>query len=79
MKNWKQIREHGLDVITWWEIIVKPGLKRLALERSKELCKEQRGELNLLLIQQAYLVNKVKNCHSLDSFTSLLSVQRKIR
>ena len=49
------------------------------MERNKELVKEQRGELNLLLIQQAYLVKKQKNSLAdVSSLATLHSVQRKI-
>ena len=51
MIQWKQIRNNGLDVLTWWELIVKPGLRSLAIQRNKEMNKEERGKLNLFLIK----------------------------
>ena len=59
MTDWMEIRAAGLDVLTWWEIVVKPGVKKLAVQRSKELNCQSRGEINLLLIQQAYLARKM--------------------
>jgi hypothetical protein len=47
-------------VLRWWEIYVKPGLRRIALQRSKELYKQRRSQLNLLLLQQAYLTTKLQ-------------------
>ena len=40
---------------------MKPGLKKLLLERGKEITKAKRGELNLLLLQQSYLVRKIQS------------------
>ena len=53
-------KAYGLDVIPRWELIVKPGVKQLAIQRSKELNKDKRGELNLLFLRQAYLTRKIQ-------------------
>ena len=37
MVKWQEIKARGLHVLHWWEIIVKPGIKKLAVNRSKEL------------------------------------------
>ena len=60
MADWKEIKDLGLEVLQWWELVVKPGIKKLAIQRSKELNRESRGQLNLLLIQQAYLARKLQ-------------------
>ena len=60
MADWKEIKDLGLEVLQWWELVVKPGIKKLAIQRSKELNRDKRGQLNLLLIQQAYLANKLQ-------------------
>ena len=60
MALWNQVRHAGLDTLFWWERIVKPGIKKLLIERGKEITKENTGELNLLLIRQAYLVRKLQ-------------------
>ena len=31
MKEWKEVKELGMAVLRWWEIYVKPGLRRIAL------------------------------------------------
>ena len=59
--GWLRIKDAGLDLISWWEIIVKPGIKKLLIDRSHEINKEIKGYLNLLLIKQAYLVSKLKS------------------
>ena len=55
---WSEVK-HGMEFMVWWEVIVKPGIKRLLLQRSKEINREKRGSLNLLLIRQSYLVKKL--------------------
>ena len=45
MVEWQDVKDHGVDVLIWWEKLVKPGIRKLALERSKELKKERRGSV----------------------------------
>ena len=47
---WKQVKEDGADIITWWQYLVKGGVKHMG----KELKKKRMGHLNILNIQQAY-------------------------
>ena len=74
MADWQEVRELGLDVLLWWEVMVKPGIKKLALQRSKELNKDKKGVLNLLLIRQAYLGKKLMG-GDLSQFADLRAVQ----
>ena len=60
MADWKDVKDLGLDVLKWWEILVKPGVRKLAIQRSKELNREKRGQLNLMLLRQAYLARKLQ-------------------
>ena len=64
MEEWKGIREEGLPVLTWWEIVVKPGIRRIAISRSKEINQDRRSRLNFLLLRQAYLVKKIQINHA---------------
>ena len=59
MRGWKEIRSFGLDILTWWENLVKPGVKRLAQTRSRELNKSKHEYLNLLRLRQGYLNRKL--------------------
>ena len=52
--TWKLVRDRGLAIIPWWEIVVKPGVRRLAINRSKELNKQKRSVLNCLLMKQVF-------------------------
>ena len=53
MADWREVKDLGLDVLKWWELVVKPGIKKLAIQRSKQLNKEKKGELNMILLLQA--------------------------
>ena len=74
MADWKEVKELGLDILVWWELIVKPGIKKLAIHRSKELNREKHGQLNLLLLRQAYLANKLMQ-GDFSQYTELRCVQ----
>ena len=57
---WSEVRQAGPDILSWWEVIVKPGVKKLLIERGKELNRERSGQLNLLLLKQAYFVSRLQ-------------------
>ena len=80
MIEWKKILHEGLGILTWWELVVKPGLRKIGVSRGREIRKEQRGELNLLLIKQAYLVKKLNSNSGrlLQVYLDLKSVQLKV-
>ena len=40
MVEWHEVKQHGVDVLIWWEKLVKPGIKRLAKKRGNQLNKE---------------------------------------
>ena len=63
MEAWNRVKTFqgvDTDTILWWELLVKPGIKRLGIQRSKELNLERREELNLLLLRQVYMVRKMQ-------------------
>ena len=74
MVDWQEVKAIGLEVLEWWEWIVKPGIKKLALQRSKELNREKQGELSMLLIKQAYLGKKLL-LGEFEKYAELRSVQ----
>ena len=59
MVSWQSIRGFGLDTLVCWEKVVKPGIRKLGMKRSKELNQEKREYLNLLLLRQSYLSRQV--------------------
>ena len=60
MGEWREVKNQGVDILVWWEKLVKPGIRRLAMTRGKEMNKERRKYLNLLLVRQAYLTAKIQ-------------------
>ena len=64
MIGWQHIKSFGLDILVWWENIVKPGVKKLAQQRSREMTKQMRWELNLLRLRQTYLNRKLSLGHT---------------
>ena len=59
MAGWQEVRSFGLQVLTWWENLVKPGIRKLAQKRGRELSREKKEELNLLRLRQGYLNRKL--------------------
>ena len=59
MTKWTQVKDRGVSILRWWELIFKPCLKEMAICRSKELRRERRGVLNLLYLQQSHLARRV--------------------
>ena len=78
MKGWESIKSFGLDTMQWWDLIVKPGIRKLAMSRSKQLYKDKKAELNLLLVRQAYLNKKVK-LGNLQQLGELKTVHNQIQ
>ena len=61
MLGWQAVRSYGLDTLQWWEHLVKPGVKKLAQKRGREMSREKHEELNLLRLRQGYLNRKLMN------------------
>ena len=59
MDEWDEVRAFGIPILTWWEMLVKPGIKRLAIERTKVINKERKRRLNLLMLHQSFLTSRV--------------------
>ena len=59
MAGWLTIKSFGLNILIWWENIVKPGVAKLAQKRGREMTKTLMGELNLLRLRQTYLSRKL--------------------
>ena len=59
LETWNNVKSFGMEVLPWWELIVKPGIKKLALHRSREMNRRRKEELNLLRLRQNYLNRKL--------------------
>ena len=77
MVGWQEVLERGLAILPWWEIVVKPGIKRLAIARSKEMKKQKRSKLNCLMMKQCYFIKELQ-AGNRESFGQLKQVQADI-
>ena len=78
IKKWVEIKEKfNHNHMDWWEGIVKPGIRKMALTRSKEINKSRRGQLNLLLLQQTFFLSRFKKGNK-DALISLKETQNLI-
>ena len=77
MVGWQQVKERGLAVSPWWEMIVKPGIRRLAINRSREVNKLRRSKLNCLLLKQRYFTMELQSGVR-NSLGQLKGVHREI-
>ena len=59
MQGWLQVKARGVGVLKWLEILVKPGIKQLAIDRSKEIKKQNMGRLNILKLRQCNINNRI--------------------
>jgi hypothetical protein len=78
MSYWLLVKDMGVNVLVWWEELVKPGIRRLAKVRGREINKHRRGVLNLLVVRQAYLTKKVTE-GNLDKLTDLKEVHLRMQ
>ena len=77
LAEWEQVRVAGANIISWWELLVKPGIKQILIERGKEMTHLKNGRLNLLLLRQSYLSRKLQQ-GNLNYLAQLLLVQSEI-
>ena len=76
---WSEVQQKlDLDILTWWEEFVKPNIKKLLIQRRKEVAKDMRGLLNALLMRKAYLVRKIQNGY-VQKLAELKTVQLEIQ
>ena len=77
MAEWLQVKEAGADLMLWWDLMVKGGIKYLPIQRGKELEKQNIGILNMLKLKQAYFTSRVQN-NVQGSQTELATINAKI-
>ena len=44
IQSWERVRNFqgkNTDTLLWWEVLVKPGIKKIGIQRSKEMNKEK--------------------------------------
>ena len=77
MEDWKEAKE-SIPILTWWEHIVKPGIRSLAMARSRMINQERRRELNSLMIQQSFLTKEIQ-AGDQDLLGELWDLQRSLQ
>ena len=64
MISWQRVKEFQggsrLGILQWWDMLVKPGIKQLGIQRSKDIRREKNEELNLLLLRQRNVKIKIQ-------------------
>ena len=60
MQGWQQVRQNeNIDLLVWWQYLVKAGIKKLAIDRSKVLKRQRIGQLKMMQIKQGFLTRQV--------------------
>jgi exonuclease III len=75
--GWQRVLEAGADTATWWQHLVKGGIRHLATERGRELGKQRKGQLNVLYMRQAHLGSQV-GAGDLSRLTELTEINLRI-
>ena len=76
-EEWEEVRKFGVPVLTWWEALIKPGIRKLAIDRGKEINRERRSYLNLLMLRQTFLTKKIHS-GNLEILPALREAQGRI-
>lgn len=53
--------KYNYNLIKWWEAMIKPGIKKIAILKTKEHNISRYGKLNMLFMKQAYFNSLVHN------------------
>jgi exonuclease III len=77
MPGWHRVLEAGADTATWWQYLVKGGIRHLAMERGRELSRQRKGQLNVLYMRQAHLTTQV-GAGDLSRLTELTEINLRI-
>ena len=78
MADWQEVRDRGLNILPWCEVIIKPGIRRLAISRSKKINKRRRSRLNALLLQKNFLTTEIQG-GDVGLLAELKDVQTRIQ
>ena len=70
-ESWLELKEH-FSPIYFWEEVIKPGIKKLAIHREKEVNREKQQELQALQLKLDFHLCKLKESNS-KSFADQLA------
>ena len=61
MKEWTEIRErYNHEILDWWECHIKPSIKKIAIDFTRAMNKDNKEYLNYLYVKQAYFCRKMR-------------------
>ena len=61
LEKWRENKKKfNYDTINWWEVVIKPGIKNLAVIFTKKRNESKYGKLNMLYLKQKYFQNKIE-------------------
>ena len=65
----------NIDLMAWWQYLVKAGIKKLAQNRGKIMKKQRLGQLKILQVRQAFLAAKISLQHHLLTELTLFNMR----
>ena len=61
LKQWENLRsKYNHNILDWWEYLVKPKIRDIAIFHSREINKSKTGHLNLLILKQLHFSKMVR-------------------
>ena len=71
-------KKFNYNTVDWWESVVKPGIKNIAITYTRSHNKSKYGELNMLYLKQKYFLNKIDEDNN-EFHTSLNLINLEIK
>ena len=62
-EHWMEMKEH-FSAIYFWEEVVKPGIRKVAIQREREINQEKMQELQALQLKLDFYLSELKNSDS---------------
>ena len=76
---WKNLWElYKYDILDWWEFMIKPGIRRIAIKYSRIINKRKNGRLNLLLLKQIHFCKMLRSGKN-EFYVKLKSINLEIK
>ena len=78
MNTYNEILENGVNVLLWWESLVKPGIIEIAIQRKRKIKENSMQCINLLnMLQGQYTSNLLKGIEG--SYENLIKINQEIQ
>ena len=73
--NWLSLQE-GLCPIFWWEEVVKPGIRSIALSREREMNAQRRRKIAALQLRMSFHLKRLKTSSALNLAENIRNLER---